>query len=120
MDELYGINIAKGLSIVGGMNAVYCRLLGKFAHGAFLGELREAVESADCERVAAKAHALKGVAANLGLEPLHALALAIEQKGKRNEPVGLDDPDFTLLAECYEKTTESAARIEADPSLLTR
>ncbi|MEC8427711.1 MAG: Hpt domain-containing protein, partial [Pseudomonadota bacterium] len=48
-------------------------------------ELQEAVSAADVELAISKAHAIKGVAANLSAEQLRQSALELEQAGKAGE-----------------------------------
>jgi HPt (histidine-containing phosphotransfer) domain-containing protein len=72
------IDTASGLTRVGGNMALYKRLLGKFKDGNYRVNLETQLASGDTEGAAAMAHTLKGVAANLSLTEINALALQIE------------------------------------------
>ena len=116
--ELYGVNAAKGLKVVGGMAKIYVRLLTSFSQGTMLDELLDAVASEDSAQITAKAHALKGVAANLSLDPLYELSLTIEQDAKNGVAIPANDPRLGELSERHRKTLASIERIIAEPSIL--
>jgi HPt (histidine-containing phosphotransfer) domain-containing protein len=118
MEEIYGVEARKGLAVVGGAEVLYCKLLAKFTAGAFLQELEEAVADGDTPRIASLAHSVKGVAANLGLEPLREIASRLEESGKSDIAVEPGSELFEEFRECYVKTRESAELIVAHPALL--
>lgn len=55
---------------------------------AYLDELSKSMASKDPSQVGKAAHRLKGASATIGLECVASLALALEQAGKSNEPLG--------------------------------
>jgi len=77
------------------------RLFGKFRHqvGADVAQLEEAVEAHDAERLAATAHRLKGVAANLAGEPLRQAAAQLEGAGRSGNLEGAEVAIGRLRAE---------------------
>jgi HPt (histidine-containing phosphotransfer) domain-containing protein len=65
--------------------ALYKKLLGKFKDGNYYERLKEMLLSGGKEEAIAMAHTLKGVAANLSLTEVNALALQIETALKNGE-----------------------------------
>jgi len=114
--DFIGFDFKAALKIC--MNAsIYCRMLGKFNDG-MLNELKDAVAGGSPADIQAKAHAIKGVSANLGFTDLYALSFTVEQKAKAGATVPADDADFVKLADTYNYVLDRAKAIVADPSLI--
>ncbi|MEO5329038.1 MAG: response regulator [Magnetococcus sp. THC-1_WYH] len=81
---LPGIDIARGLRNVGGKITLYRDVLRKFSHnqGGGCQEMDRCLVSGDLQKLEYLAHALKGVAATLGILELAELAGEIEKKSK--------------------------------------
>ena len=67
--DLPGLDLERGLSMLGGNRDKYLSLLGRFvdSHGGDPGRMTEALAGEDYAQVRALAHALKGVAGTLGV-----------------------------------------------------
>ncbi|MDR0905443.1 MAG: Hpt domain-containing protein [Oscillospiraceae bacterium] len=73
------IDMESGLKRVGGSEALFKKLLGKFVDGNYQDQLEALIAEGKTEEATAMAHTIKGVAANLSLMEVNALALQIEQ-----------------------------------------
>lgn len=85
----------------GGSRALLLRFLKKFLQDTTYAALQEAVAAGDHAAVERTAHTLKGVAANLGLEPLRAGSDALvtaERTGRQDEVPAL----FAALSADYQ------------------
>ena len=116
--ELAGIDVQKGLKTVNNNSKLYTRLLGTFVAGNMQEALLEAVTSGDSQKIAAQAHAIKGVAGNLSLTQVMDLAASIEAKAKNDTPISEEDPVVSEFKNAYAKTMESIKTITDDPSVL--
>lgn len=74
------------LKRVGGSEALYKKLLGKFVDGNYQQQLEDQLSSGNTADATAMAHTIKGVAANLSLIEVSAIAQNLEQALKNNEP----------------------------------
>ena len=74
------------LKRVGGSEALYKRLLGKFVDGNYQAQLEELLAANDITGATAQAHTIKGVAANLSLIEVNAISQQLEQALKNGEP----------------------------------
>src|SRR5262249_26512714 len=76
-----GLDSADGLRRVGGNHKLYVKLLRQFAsqQADAVGQIRAALAAKDRESATRLAHALKGVAGNLGAGPVQAAAAAVEK-----------------------------------------
>lgn len=97
LEELAGtlhMDLSGTLARFGGSRALLVRFLKKFPQDATFETLKTAVAAGDAETVERAAHTLKGVAANLGLEPVRAgsdaLVLAV-RSGRQAEIPALFD-----------------------------
>lgn len=86
--NLPGIDIAAGLNIAMNKETLYRRLLIKFrdTYSGFETEFRTAINGDDPDAPAKVAHALKGVAGNLGMHELYQSLLQLEMACKNHEP----------------------------------
>jgi len=74
------IDVDDALKRVGGNRALYKKLLGRFVDGNYVDAIEKAILSGDSEDAARQAHTLKGVSANLSLEKVRALSIALEEQ----------------------------------------
>lgn len=97
LEELAGtlsMDLTGTLDRFGGSRALMVRFLKKFLQDDTFETLKAAVEAGDHETVERAAHTLKGVAANLGLEPVRAdsdaLVLAVRSGQLSEIPTRFD------------------------------
>jgi len=102
MDPIY-FNVDEALGRMMGNKMILVKLLNKFVESTDIVPLKEDIEKKDYAAAAEKAHALKGVSANLALTELNSLAKALELNLK--EQNGADyDKNFADMADVFEKT----------------
>lgn len=79
--QLRGVDAASGLAVVRGNQALYIKLLHRFAEqqADFVGQFRQAQDDADTQAATRLAHTLKGTAANLGISGVREAAAALEK-----------------------------------------
>lgn len=97
------INYNEVIARFGGAETIYRRFLKKFLNDNTYCELEEAWQKSDYEEIEKKAHTLKGVAGNLGLEKLFSLSNSLVQK-IRNKEYEETPEIYTQLQECYKHT----------------
>jgi signal transduction histidine kinase/HPt (histidine-containing phosphotransfer) domain-containing protein len=105
LPDLAGIDVASGLYHVAGNQALYVQLLERFRGtqrdaGA---AIRAHFEAGRHDEATGRAHALRGVAGNIGARELQALAQAVEE-GMANDTAGQAPlwPDVAALAAALE------------------
>ena len=76
--------------------------VGSFPKDRTYAELTAAVEAGDAQQIRYQAHALKGVAANLGFVGLQAACAALDQC-IRQERMGQIAPCYAIVRQEYEK-----------------
>jgi two-component system sensor histidine kinase/response regulator len=88
LPELPGIDVEDALRLLRGKVGLYRRLLDDFRadYADFEPRFREALERGDQETAVRAAHSLKGVAGNVGSEPLRAAALGLETALREGAP----------------------------------
>ena len=102
------INVADALKRIGGSMDLYKRLLNSFTGGNHIDPLEEALNTGAMEEASRLIHTLKGVAANLSLVKLSAVASELEHKVKD----GLDHSEtFAELKNVYLITSQHIAEI---------
>ncbi len=76
-----GLDTTSGLARVGGNRALYQKLLRRFVEqeGTFAPQIATALAQGDAALAERLAHTLKGVAGNIGAEPVHAAAGMLEK-----------------------------------------
>ena len=99
--ELMLIDVDDGTSRLGGNLALYKKLLQKFIDGNYTQAIETELAAGNMEAAVAAAHTIKGVAANLSLKRVNALALDLEQQLKNAQPY---EETFTLLKAAAEDT----------------
>ena len=95
-----GVNIEGALERLMNNEGLYERLLGNFKADKNYNGLVEAVEEKRYEDDFNCAHALKGVAGNLGLDSLMDADVVIVEKLRADNTDGLDE-DVKVLTETY-------------------
>ena len=92
-DRVPGIELAEGLTRVGGNVKVYQRILQSFAADQkdTAGEIRAALDAKDYQRAQRLAHTVKGVAGNISANALFAAAADLESGLAGRASAGLDD-----------------------------
>lgn len=86
MDTNIFLDTEDALKRLGGNEAVYRMLLGKFLKGGTDAALKSAVADGGTEGIRAAAHTLKGLAANLSMPSLREAAATLEAAVKNGEP----------------------------------
>jgi len=102
------VDVQDALKRIGGSMDLYKRLLTQFTGGDHISPLEEALNTGAMEEASRLIHTLKGVAANLSLVKLSAVASELEQKVKN----GLDHSDtFAELKNVYLETSQQIVEI---------
>lgn len=107
--EENGANIDTTLDRFMGNEALYMKFIMKFLEDKNFEALVENIEKSDFEGAFNSAHALKGVTANLGLDPINAHAAQITEllRNKQAEEVDVD-----ALRKCKEQLEEAYSRFQ--------
>ena len=89
-DESYAklmpyIDVQDGLKRVMGKKKMLLSLINRFDAQKMVGNLVEAINQGDKTKIVETAHAVKGVAGNLGLTPLRDIMVDVETKAKAEE-----------------------------------
>lgn len=87
-----------------GNEAMYMKFIMKFMDDKSYEGVIESIEKKDYEEAFKSAHSLKGVTANLGIEPIRAAASRITDL-LRNKPV--EEVDVSELEECKKQLQEA-------------
>jgi len=96
LPDVEGLDVTTGLRYLQGNRSALRRLLQRFPgrHGDDAGAFRVAVAAQDYDLLSRRAHALKGVAATLGMPEIHESAAATERSARRlavsNDPIPED------------------------------
>ncbi|WP_164716551.1 response regulator [Paenibacillus whitsoniae] len=94
-EDVPALDTEGALVRLGQRKSLYAQVLRKFMEGHLqaVAEIRAAVQAGDVERALLLAHTLKGVAANLGAEPLSAAADGLQAALRYGvEARGVDEP----------------------------
>lgn len=110
--EEYGVDYKVTMERFMGNEALYIRILSKLGSDENAGKLKEAVEAGNLEEAFNAAHALKGVAANLGLTPLKEAASVILEPLRRRE----ERDDYPALSVKVMEEFQKAVALTADAS----
>src|SRR5262245_51825687 len=99
-----GLDFAGGLRRVGGNKKLYLKLLREFAsqQADAVEQIRAVLATNDTESATRLAHTLKGVAGNLGAEPVQAAAAAVEQLLRDRSPIDTTHQALEQLAAVLE------------------
>lgn len=79
------IDKESALKRVGGSEALYKKLLGKFIDGNYQAQLEALLDAGNTADASAMAHTIKGVAANLSLTEINVIAQKLEHALKNGE-----------------------------------
>lgn len=103
--EENGANVDTTLERFMGNEALYMKFIMKFLDDKNFGDIMESLEKSDYEGAFNGAHALKGVTANLGLDPINAAAAQITEllRNKQAQEVDVEKLNETKkqLEEAY-------------------
>lgn len=105
--EESGADVETTLKRFMGKESMYMKYVMRFLDDENFDKIRESLKSQDYEAVFSAAHTLKGVTANLGLNPINAAASEMSEllRGKAAADVDAAGVEavFTELAEAYER-----------------
>ncbi len=97
-----GVDVDKTISRFMDNSEIYITFLKRFPDEDRITPIKAAVAEHDSEKLAEKAHKLKGVAANLGMDKLSQAAEVIVKKAKNGTADGLDE-DIALIERLNEE-----------------
>ena len=117
-EDIKGLDVKKGLSIVSNNKAVYAKLLKSFANNAFCEQLVNAINDGDMDQVRQKAHSLKGVAGNMYMDELFELSRLIEADIKEGQPLSTTDDIVMRIVDANKQTMESINMLLENPDIL--
>ena len=117
-EDLAGIDVSRGLRIVNRNVKLYARLLKSFLENTLYQEFVAAVAEKDSQNSAAKAHALKGVVANLALTEISDIIVPLEEGLKKGTISLPSEAELQRLADAHARTTSAIEKILADPEIL--
>ena len=118
LEDIFGMDIKKGMKIVSNNKTIYVKLLRSFSENTLYQDLIEAVNEGDSIEMKAKVHALKGVTANLSLMDLYEQVITVENDMREFDIIRIDDEKMIELDTIYKKTMKSIACIMEDPDIL--
>ncbi|MBQ9572710.1 MAG: Hpt domain-containing protein [Acidaminococcaceae bacterium] len=101
----YGVKTNQGLERCCNMEAFYFKMVTASVNDANFEKLGKALEAHDLKEAFEAAHALKGIAGNLALDPLYDAVCEIVEPLRAGE-----DKDYT---EGYKKVLEARDRLAA-------
>ena len=107
LPEIPGVNIEKGLKLMGNKVNFYRQMLIKFrdSYGVdFATKMRTALTSGQLTEAQRHAHTIKGISRNLGMEILGDLSATVESELKDVEPCNLPPNLEALLSELHQIT----------------
>lgn len=107
--EENGANIDTTLDRFMGNEALYMKFIMKFLEDKNFEALVANIEKGDFEGAFNSAHALKGVTANLGLDPINAQAAHITELLRNKQP---EEVDVEALRKCREQLEEVYSRFQ--------
>lgn len=108
--EENGVEVQNTINRFMGNEAMYLKFLGKFVDDQNCVNIGKNLEAENYEEAYKCAHTLKGVAANLGLEPLQRTVsvLVEELRGKKNDEVNVEraNEEWQNVKKTYEQIFE--------------
>lgn len=107
--EENGANVNTTLERFMGNEALYMKFIMKFLDDKNFEALVENIAAGDYEGAFNSAHALKGVTANLGLDPINAAATQITELLRNKQA---QEVDVEKLKECREQLEEAYNRFQ--------
>ena len=117
-EDIKGLDVKKGLSIVSNNKTVYAKLLRSFANNCFCDQLIDAINLGDMDLIRQKAHSLKGVAGNMYMNELFELSRSIEADIKDGQPLSATDDVVTKIISANMQTMKSVNTILENPDIL--
>jgi len=119
-EDLKGIDVKDGLKIASGDSILYARLLKSFVASGIVKEFLDALERKDLKAAQFKAHALKGIAANLALPVLRGLAESFDEQLKKGVLPDAPGEKAAAFKAAYEEAEKSINIILAGPQILEK
>jgi len=119
-EDIKGLNVKKGLSVVANNKKLYIKLLGSFVSNAFCEQLLDAIKSGDSGQILRKAHSLKGVAGNMHMNGLYETSRIIETGVKGGVTYRMSDEIVSRLLNEYRQTLESVNMLIQNPEILDK
>lgn len=109
--EENGADVDMTLKRFMGNEAIYMKFIMKFLDDKSYGNIKESLGKCDYEEVFKSAHTLKGVTANLGLDPITSVSSQMCEllRGKSNQD---GDVDTDQLNELWEQLEEVYGRFQ--------
>ena len=117
-EDIYGVNVKGGLKIVSNNKMIYLKLLKTFEANLLCNEMIDAVKAGNVDEMKAKAHAIKGVTANLSLNIINELIKSIENDLRESKSVTINDEKVIAFSEAYVKTMASVCMLLEQPEIL--
>jgi HPt (histidine-containing phosphotransfer) domain-containing protein len=117
-EDIKGLDVKKGLSIVANNKAVYTRLLKSFISNAFCERLVDAINDGDMDQAGQKAHSLKGVAGNMHMDELFELSRLIEVEIKDGRSLSAGDELIIKIIDANKLTEKSVKMLLENPDIL--
>ena len=117
-EDIKGLDVKKGLSIVANNKTVYAKLLRSFVSNAFCEQLVDAINGGDMDQVRQKAHSLKGVAGNMYMHELFELSRSIEAEAKDGPPISPADDMVVRIIDANRQTMDSVNMLLENPNIL--
>jgi len=118
IENIKGLDVKKGLAIVGNNKSVYLRLLNSFINNDFCNQIINAVNGGELEQVRHTAHSLKGVAGNLHMGELYEISRLIETDAREGAAVSVTDDNIARLIDVNNEVMESINLLIAKPEIM--
>lgn len=95
-----------------GTESLVKRFALKFPKDPSFANLQQAIREQNAEEAFRAAHTLKGVAANLGFEPLHAASSELTELLRGKQVLAGSEAACAAVKEAYEKTIAALDKLE--------
>lgn len=105
----YGIDYENGIARFGGNETLYEKFLKRFNETPYLQPILEAWELRDDGRLLEETHALKGICATLGIQPLYKACAAVVCSVRYGKAESLEE-QVEKVKEEYGKAKEAVER----------
>ncbi|WPL17243.1 Signal transduction histidine-protein kinase BarA [Thiorhodovibrio winogradskyi] len=118
---LPGIALEAGLARANNNRKLYLKILRSFftSNAQALAEITAALQAGQSEDARRRIHSIKGMAGNLGAEPLHQAALALETAVAAHRRAALDTPDWRIFSERLTEVVEGVRPLINPPKTQT-
>ena len=109
-----GVNGPATVARLGGQEALLRRFLLRFPQDPAFSAMVEARNAGDCEALMRHVHTLKGLCANLGIDPLSKLAADYLTDLRAGRPPDALDARFVALCAEYRRVTDAIVQFLAE------